>query len=159
MRRVAIGAHRRMSVALSQSFAVNACLILIELIGAQGGIETAHERGVGMAFRAEVWDFRAVDVSAEAGGRTHRLVQIIAGGIAAVAGRTIHLFLRVDAGIEIVGFHLERRIELGMAVQAAVLDLRLKARRDRKEKETAQEKRKESELGRFSPDAEAFVLS
>lgn len=97
VRRVAIGADGHVRVAFGEQFPVHAGLVLAELIGPQRGIERAHVRSVGMALPTQQRYLHARDVALESCSRAHRLLQIIAGWIAAVATGAIQTLLRMDA--------------------------------------------------------------
>jgi hypothetical protein len=105
MHAMAIDAHRDLAIAFGKKFAVHTGLVLAELIGAQSWVVLAHERHVGMATAAKLWDLTSLDVAAKSSRLAHG-IGIGFGGIAAMTIRTGQTFLRVDVAGELLGSDL-----------------------------------------------------
>src|SRR5262249_21211119 len=83
---VTIDAHRDVGVALRETLAVHAGLVLGQLVGPQGRVVLAYERGVRMTAAAEFRNLTAFDLAAEPSCLAHG-VHVGLGRIAAMAAR------------------------------------------------------------------------
>src|SRR6516162_5076450 len=82
MNPVAIGTHGDFAFALGPPLAVDAGLILLELVYTQAGIVLLHQLGIGVAGSAQLRNLTALDLAFPARRSTHRLFGVIAAGIA-----------------------------------------------------------------------------
>ena len=119
MNTVAINADSHFCVALREELAVNAGLVLAQLIGAQRRIVFAHECCIRMATSAKTGDVFAFDLSAKPRGFAHS-IRVGFSGVAAVAARTSQALLRMDVTGKLRFRDLERRIERAVAIQASI---------------------------------------
>jgi hypothetical protein len=120
---VAVNANGNFGIAGSQSFPVDAGVVLAELVGAQAGIVLAHIGRIGMAASAELRDLRTGDLAFEAGLLAHRDLGIVAGGITAVATGAGQAFLRVDILVKFFFRYAQVIGQHRVAIQACVFGL------------------------------------
>lgn len=120
---VAVGAHGDFAVSRCQALPVNAGFVLAQLIGAQSGIESPHEGGIGMTAPAQLRDLGPVNLAFPSGLAAHGLVRIIAGGVAAVATGAGQTFLGVDVLAEFFLAYAQRIWQGRVAIEARVFGL------------------------------------
>ena len=122
---MAIGANRDLAVALGPLGAVNAGLVLLELIDAQAGIVLFHPLGIGVAGSAEFGNLLAIDLALPSW-----LARLIAfSGSSLVASppwhaRTVSPFWRVDVLAVSLHGDAERLRQIGVAIETRILRLR-----------------------------------
>ena len=120
MNAVAVDANGDLAVAIGQSLAVDAGVVLVELIGAQAGIVGAHECRVGVAGTAQLRNQLPIDLALPAFTTVHRLRRVIARGIASVATGAGETFLSVNVLAELLSSDLEFALHAGVAIEAGV---------------------------------------
>src|SRR6266536_3346721 len=91
---VAVDADRNLGVALREPLAVDAGLVLSELVGAERWIVLPHVGGIGVALAAQGGNVLPRRLAAEAGGLVHGVR--VARRIATVTTGARESFLRVD---------------------------------------------------------------
>ena len=120
MNAVAVDTDGDLAVASGQSLAVNAGVVLVELVGAQAGIVGAHEGRVGVAGAAQLRNLLAIDLAFPAFVAVHRLCGVVAGGVATVATGAGETFLSVNVLAESVRGDLEFALQAGVAIETGV---------------------------------------
>ena len=117
---VAIDANGNLAVSGGEALAVNAGVVLVELIGAQAGIVSAHQVGIGVARAAKLRNLLAVDLALPAGLAAHGLRGIVAGCVAAVATGAGEALLGVDVLAEFFLRDPQIALHAGMAIETGV---------------------------------------
>jgi hypothetical protein len=82
---VTIRAHRNLRVSGREAFAMHAGVVLVQLVGAQAGIELPNVRWIRMARAAQLRDLLASNLAFPACFPAHGFVWIVAGWVASVA--------------------------------------------------------------------------
>src|SRR5208282_5915090 len=80
-----IGAYCNLRVSGGEALAVHTGAVLVQLVGAQAGVELPNISGIRMATSAQLGNLLAIDLAFPARLFAHGFVWIVAGGIAAVA--------------------------------------------------------------------------
>jgi hypothetical protein len=120
MNPMAVNTDGNLCVSLGEEPAMDAGLVLAQLVRAQGWIVLAHKRGVGVATPAEFRHVFAVDLSTETCGFAHG-VHVRFGGIAAMTTRASEALLRVNVACKLLFGDLKGRIHAAVADEAGVL--------------------------------------
>jgi len=101
MNAVAIDANGYLDVSGSEALAVNACVVLVELICAQAWVVSAHEVGVGVARAAQCRNRLSVELALPPSLAAHGLRRIVTGRVAAVAADAGKALLGMDVLAEL----------------------------------------------------------
>jgi len=128
-----IGADGNFGIAGGEALAVNAGVVLAQLIGAQAGIELPHVRGIGVAASAQLRDLFAIDLPFPSLLGAHGLIGIVAGRIASVATDAGQALLCVYVLAEFLRSHAQGVRQRRVAIQAGVLSLREGKRAEQQE--------------------------
>jgi len=123
MNAVAIGAHGYFGITSRQALAVYAGVVLGELVRAQAGVKLPDESRIGVATAAQLRYLLAPNFALPPSFRVHRLIGLIARGIAAVATDARQTFLGVNVLTKLLLRNAERVGQGGMTIKAGILGL------------------------------------
>ena len=118
-----IRAHGYLRVSSREALAVHTGAVLIQLVGAQTGVELPNIGGIGMATSAQLRDLFAIDLAFPARLSAHGFVCIVGGWVAAVATGASQALLCVYVLAELLLGHSQGIGQGGVTVQAGVLGL------------------------------------
>ena len=125
MHAMAVDADRDVRIPFSQALSMNTGFIFTQLVGAQAGVKLPHGSRIGVTvLSAQLWNLLAVNLTFEAGLRTHGFGSIVRGFIASVTALTGETLLGVNVLTELLLGHAQLVGQYGMAIQTRVLGLR-----------------------------------
>ena len=120
---VTIGAHCHLRVSRREALAVHTGVVLVQLVGAQTGVELPNIGWIRMATSAQLRDLLVVDLAFPARLSAHGFVWIVAGWVAPVATGASQTLLCVDVLAELLLAHSQGIRQGGVTIQAGVRGL------------------------------------
>ena len=118
-----IGAYGNVGVTSREALSMHAGVVLVQLVGAQTGVELPNIGWIRMATSAQLRDLLVVDLAFPARLSAHGFVWIVAGWVASVATGASQTLLRVDILAELLLAHSQGIRQGGVTIQAGVRGL------------------------------------